>query len=339
MHLLRIISVISFLFLTSCGISSYPVDHEQLSQDERIVIRFSHVVGENTPKGLASRKFAEKINERTNGFIEVQVFANSNLYKDGEEVEALLNGSVQMIAPATSKMIPIVPELQVLDLPYAFRNAEEVQQYVNSPAGRVLERKLEEAGIYLLTYWPNGFKQMTNSKTILKNPADFDGLNFRVMATGVLSRQFELLGGSAQAETFDRVYTELEAKNINAQENTFSNIYNKNIYELQNYLTVSDHGFLGYFVLVNGEFWNGLTDENKMIILETMEEITEWETEIATKSNEESYKKLRECDCIEIYELTESERHTLENALSPIYDEFVQKYGSHYIDYLPKNIN
>lgn len=338
MYVIRIVSLIAVFLLTSCGISSYPVDHEQLSQDERIVIRFSHVVGENTPKGLASRKFAEEINKRTDGFIEVQVFPNSNLYKDGEEIEALLNGSVQMIAPATSKMIPIVPELQVLDLPFAFRNAEEVQQYVSSPAGRVLERKLEEAGIYLLTYWSNGFKQMTNSKRVLKHPGDFSDLNFRVMATGVLSRQFELLGGSAQVETFDRVYTELEAKNINAQENTFSNIYNKNIYELQKYLTISNHGFLGYFVLVNGEFWNELTDENKMIILETMEEISEWETEIAQKTNEESYQKLEECNCIEIYELTEEERATFEQAFEPIYEEFAQKYGNHYIDYLPKNI-
>lgn len=325
--------------LAACGIKSYPVDHEQLSEDERIVIRFSHVVGENTPKGLASRRFAEKIYEKTNGFIEVQVFANSNLYKDGEEIEALMNGSVQIIAPATSKMTAIVPELQVLDLPYAFRDVADVEQYIDSPAGKVLQRKLEEEGLYLLGYWPNGFKQMTNSERVLQNPHDFKDsqLNFRVMAKGVLTDQYEALGASAQVETFDRVYSELEAENVNAQENTFSNIYNKNIYELQNYLTVSDHGFLGYFLLINGEFWNGLTDETKMIILETMEEVSEWVTKIAEQSNEESYRALKDCNCIELKELSAREKRQLEKQFTSIYADFSERYGRQYIDYLPKN--
>lgn len=318
---------------------TYPVDHEQLSEDERIVIRLSHVVGENTPKGLASRRFAEKIYEKTNGFIEVQVFPNSNLYKDGEEIEALMSGSVQIIAPATSKMTAIVPELQVLDLPYAFRSVSDVEEYIESPAGKVLQRKLEDEGLYLLGYWPNGFKQMTNSEKKIQSYRDFKDsqLNFRVMANGVLTNQYELLGAKAQVETFDRVYSELEAENVNAQENTFSNIVNKNIYELQKYLTISNHGFLGYFILINGEFWNGLTDEIKMVILETMEEVSEWVTEIAEHSNKESYEALLDCDCIEIYELSGREKRELERQFTPIYEEFSQKYGPQYIDYLPKN--
>src|SRR5699024_4011807 len=162
-------------------------------------------------------------------------------------------------------------------------------------------------------------------------------LNFRVMAKGVLTSQYELLGANAQVETFDRVYSELEAENVNAQENTFSNIANKNIYELQEYLTISNHGFLGYFILINGEFWNGLTDEIKMIILETMEEVSDWVTEIAMLSNEDSYRALQECDCIELYELSEREKQELERQFIPIYEEFSLKYGSQYIDYLPKN--
>ena len=157
------------------------------------------------------------------------------------------------------------------------------------------------------------------------------------MAKGVLTNQYELLGASAQVETFDRVYSELESENVNAQENTFSNIVNKHIYELQKYLTISNHGFLGYFILINGEFWNGLTDEIKMVILETMGEVSEWVTEIAEQSNKESYEALLECNCIHMYELSEREKQQLEEQFAPIYEGFSEKYGSQYVDYLPKN--
>lgn len=335
----NILLVIFLFILPSCHIHSYPQDHEQLSEEERIVIRFTHVVGENTPKGLASRYFAEKVKERTNGYVEVQVFPNSNLYKDGEELEALIIGDVQMIAPATSKVTSIVPEWQVMDLPFAFENMDEVKEYLQSPAGKVLEKKLEEKGMYPLAFWDNGFKQMTANDRPLLTPKDFKDLQFRIMPSDVLKEQFQVLQADTKMETFDQVFPGLERKRINAQENTFSNIVNKNIHRLQEHLTISNHGYLGYLVLMNVDFWHSLPDDIQVIILDVLEEATEWEMEIAQEVNKKSYQVLENCDCIHIQELSKADRQSWEEALQPLYDKFEQRYGAQYIEYLPKYQN
>lgn len=338
-RLFPLVFLLLLLLLTSCGVNTYPEDHEQLSEDERIVIRFSHVVGENTPKGLASRYFAEQVKERTNGYVEVQVFPNSKLYKDGEELEALMDGDIQMIAPATSKVTSLVPEWEVIDLPFAFQNVGEVQQYLQGPAGIVLEKKLEEHGIYPMAFWDNGFKQMTNTKRPLKNPRDFEGLKFRIMSSEVLREQFKLLGATAKVETFDQVYRNLDDNKTNAQENTYSNIVNKKLHGIQNYLTVSNHGYLGYLVLINNDFWHGLPDDVQVIILDVLKEASEWELQIAEEVNAMGYNLLKESNSIEIYELSKKERELWEEALTPAYDFFAEKYGAQYIDYLPKHQN
>jgi len=324
------------LFLTACHVKSYPEDHEQLSEDERIVIRFSHVVGEDTPKGLASRKFADLVAEKTDGFVEVQVFPNSYLYKDGEEIEALLSGDVQMIAPSTSKITELVPEWKVIDLPFAFNNEQELHNYLNSSAGRILEDKLVQKGFYPLSFWENGFKQMTNNRNPIHAPADFNGLEFRIMSSDVLEKQFSLLNATAEIETFDQVFPLLEQEILNAQENTYSNIVSKNIHTVQRHLTVSNHGYLGYLVLINDDFWQGLPDEIQVIILDAMEEVTKWEIEKARELNEQEYQYLQECECIEIHELSESEREAWEKELAALYDDFSEMYGMQYIEYLPK---
>lgn len=324
------------LFLTSCGFNEYPEDYEQLNEDERIVIRFSHVVGENTPKGLASRYFAEQVKERTNGYVEVQVFPNSNLYKDGEELDALLEGDIQMIAPATSKVTSLVPEWEVIDLPFAFQSVEEVQEFLKSPTGIVLKKKLEEQGLYPMAFWDNGFKQMTNTEGPLITPKDFKGLKFRVMSSEVLIEQFDVLGASAKIKTFDEVYKNLNNNKANAQENTFSNIVNKNFHGIQNYLTVSNHGYLGYLVLMNDEFWHSLPDDIQVIILEVLEDANLKEKSIAKEVNQESYDMLKNSSDIEIYELSEQEQQLWEDALTPVYEYFTEKYGAQYIKHLPK---
>ncbi|WP_085993092.1 DctP family TRAP transporter solute-binding subunit [Oceanobacillus senegalensis] len=315
---------------------SYPVDHEQLSEDERIVIRFSHVVGENTPKGMESRRFAKLVEERTNGQVEVQVFPNSFLYKDGEEIEAIKDGDVQMIAPATSKIATLVPEWQVLDLPFAFKNASEVKEYIRSPVGEVLKMKLEQEGMYLLGFWENGFKQMTSNKTPLYTPEDFRNLKFRIMDSELLGEQFKLLEAEPQVETFYQVFSVLESGQLDAQENTFSNIVNKNIHTVQDYMTVSNHGYLGYFVIINADFWKNLPEDIQVTLLDVMNDVTEWEAKRAREINAEKYEVLQSCNCIEIHELNDEERKQWEEALTPLYDSFAKRYGAQYIKYLPK---
>lgn len=323
--------------LTACQTNHFPVDHEQLSADERIVIKFSHIVGENTPKGLAARKFAKLVNERTNGFVEVQVFPNGYLYKDGEELDALINGDIQMVAPAMSKLSSVSPEWGVIDLPYAFQTSEEVREYLQGRMGEVLFHKLQMRGFHSLGIWDNGFKQMTNNIRPLIEPEDFSGLEFRIMSSSVLSSQFHHLSATTQTKSFNEVYQLLDNQEVNAQENTFSNIESKNLHSLQNYLTISDHGYLGYVVLMNDEFWSSLPEDIKPIIEETMEEVTDWEYKLAEELNEQSFNEIVKCECIDIHYLQEDEKQRWEKAFKPVYQEFEDRFGADYIKNLPKS--
>lgn len=325
------------MLLSACQPSAYPVDHEQLSEDERIVIKFSHIVGENTPKGLAARKFARLVKERTDGFVEVQIFPNGYLYKDGEELEALLKGEIQMVAPAMSKLSSISPEWGVIDLPYAFQTSEEVKEYLQGSMGKVLFHKLQMRGYHPLGIWDNGFKQITNNVRPLIEPEDFSGLKFRIMSSSVLASQFQQLNAASQTKSFNEVYQLLDSQKVNAQENTFSNIASKNLHSLQNYLTISDHGYLGYVILMNNEFWNSLPESVKSIIEETMEEITEWEYKIAKELNEQSLNELVDCDCVDIHYLEADEKQRWEKAFKPVYQEFEERFGADYIKNLPKS--
>jgi tripartite ATP-independent transporter DctP family solute receptor len=337
----RKISKVSGLFillfiLSACQAHSYPEDHEQLSQEERIVIRFSHVVGEDTPKGLAARRFAKLMKERTNGYVEVQVFPNGYLYKDGEELEALQRGDIQMIAPATSKITSLVPEWQVMDLPFAFQNVEEVHDYLNGSAGKVLMNKLKPKGMYPLDIWDNGFKQMTSNHNALIHPDDFEGLRFRIMPSQVLHDQFTELKALPQPYSFNEVFQLLENNEIDGQENTASNITSKNLHSMQDYMTVSNHGYLGYLVLINIQFWEQLPDDIKKTLEETLAEVTEWEMDKAKELHKQELQSLEQCQCISIHVLTEEERQQWEDALQPVYQKFSDRFGANYIDQLPK---
>lgn len=324
------------LFGMGCQLTAYPQDYEQLSTEERLVIRLSHVVGEETPKGLAARKFAQLMNERTAGYVEVQVFPNGYLYKDGEEIDALRRGDLQIIIPATSKVTQLVPEWGVIDLPFAFEDVDEVYEYLSSDIGKELMDKLKKVDMVALAIWDNGFKQITNNRNPIIYPEDANNLRFRIMPSEILFKQFEQIGASAEAYAFDEVFQLLEMNQIDGQENTFSNIASKNTYLLQEYLTVSNHGYLGYLFLVNHRFWNELSDDIKLIFQETLAEVTAWEKELAQTLANLKHEEIVNCNCIQIHYLSEEEKEYWETALMPVYDHYVKKYGDRYIKDLPK---
>lgn len=324
------------LLLSSCQKQDYPVDHEQLSKEERVVIRFSHIVGENTPKGLAARRFARLVKERTDGLVEVQVFPNGNLYKDGEEMDALLKGDIQMIAPAMSKVTMLVPQWQVLDLPFAFNNIEEVHDYLNSHIGDGLITQLEEHGLHHLGIWDNGFKQFTNNVLPITKPEDLAGLRFRIMPSKVIHDQFMTLKAYTHTSSFNEVYHLLEDGEINGQENTYSNIVSKNLHLMQPHLTISNHGYLGYIILLNKDFWEELPKDIQMIIQDTFEEVTKWEMKKAKEINSSSLQDIKNCQCVEINTLTDQEKQLWEDAFYPVYQRFANRYGAEYIMELPK---
>ncbi|TEB15683.1 C4-dicarboxylate-binding periplasmic protein precursor [Pelotomaculum sp. FP] len=327
--------IISLLTITGCG--KRVVDLEQVSPEEKIVIKFSHVVAENTPKGLAAQRFATLVKERTHGRVEVQVFPNSTLYKDGEEIQALQNGLVQMIAPATSKLSGMYPQWQVLDLPYAFEDVNAVHEAMSGYIGNRLCDSLKQNNMQALAFWDNGFKQMTNSQRPLVNPADFQGLSFRVMINSqVLKKEFERLNARAVEGPFNDLYRVLDSHEVDGQENTMSNIYSKNLYKVQPYLTLSNHGYMGYVVLTNQQFWTGLPEEVRDVLESTLVEVTEWEHEQAFILDKQSLEKIVDSGLVQVHQQTEAEKKLWSIMLKPVYSEFKNLIGNDMIDYLEK---
>jgi tripartite ATP-independent transporter DctP family solute receptor len=328
-----IIFIILLLSITACGKRS--VDTEQVSPEEKLVIRFSHVVAENTPKGLAAQRFADLVKERTHGRVEVQVFPNSTLYKDGEEIQALQNGQVQIIAPATSKLSGLYPQWQVFDLPYAFEDVNDVHKAMSGYIGERLCDGLKNNNMMALAFWDNGFKQMTNSKRPLITTADFEGLSFRVMINSqVLKKEFEKLNARAVEGLFNDLYRVLDSHEVDGQENTLSNIYSKNLHKVQPYLTLSNHGYMGYVVLTNQKFWAELPVEVRDVLESTLQEVTEWERQQAYIMDKQSLELIVNSGLVQVHHQTDDEKRQWAEALQSVYPEFRNIIGNDMIDYL-----
>lgn len=320
--------VLAILPVLTAGCQTRAMDLEQVSYEDRIVIKFSHVVAESTPKGQAANRFAALVKERTGGRVEVQVYPNSVLYKDGEEMEALIKGQVEMIAPATAKVAEKFPLWQIFDLPFLFFNEEEVHRVMDGEVGRQLFQTLEPHRIKAIAMWDNGFKQITTTVP-LRQLEDFKGIKFRVMpGSVVLEGQFRRLGAEPVPYAFNDVYKALEEGKVQGVENTASNIYSKKFFELQPYLTVSNHGYLGYVVLVNGTFWDNLPEDIKLIIEEVMAEVTQWQREMAARQNEIDLEAILATGKVEAWWLTPEEKERWRQMMLPVYQDFEYLGGS-----------
>jgi C4-dicarboxylate-binding protein DctP len=294
---------------------------------EPIVIKFSHVVAPNTPKGKAAQRFKELVEERTKGRVKVEVYPNSQLYKDREEMEALQLGAVQMLAPSLSKFGPLgVREFEVFDLPYIFPNKETLYRTMDGEIGRKLFAKLESKGILGLAYWDNGFKQMSANRP-LRTVDDFKGLKMRIQSSKVLEAQMRALGANPQVMAFSEVYTALQQGVVDGTENPVSNFYTQKMHEVQKHLTISDHGYLGYAVIVNKKFWEGLPADIRATLEQAMRETTEYEREIAQKENDEALAKVRAAGTTEIYVLPLEGRRAWHKVLLPVHDQFMDVIG------------
>jgi C4-dicarboxylate-binding protein DctP len=294
---------------------------------EPIVIKFSHVVAPNTPKGKAADRFKQLVEERTKGQVKVEVYPNSQLYKDREEMEALQLGAVQMLAPSLSKFGPLgAREFEVFDLPYIFPNTETLHRTMDGEVGKKLFAKLETKGILGLAYWDNGFKQMSANKP-LRTVDDFKGLKMRIQSSKVLDAQMKALGANPQVMAFSEVYTGLQQGVVDGTENPVSNLYTQKMHEVQKHLTISDHGYLGYAVIVNKKFWEGLPKDIRATLEQAMKEATEYERDIAQKENDEALAKVKAAGTTEVYVLPLEGRLAWHKVLLPVHEQFMDVIG------------
>lgn len=311
--------------------STLPVDDEQQGLNKQIVINFSHVVAEDTPKGQAAIKFAEILEQKSHGRIHVVIYPNGMLYNDNNELKALQNNDVQMIAPTFSKMTKAIPSWEVLDLPYLFHTDEEVEDILNGHIGEQLLNQLNHVNIKGLAFWNNGFKQMISEEKPLVQLEDFKHLRVRTMPSDVLQAQFELLGAKSVNTSFDELYTEIDNHEIDAQENTLSNIYSKGFYKVQNHITLTNHGLLGYSVLMNEDFWNSLPQNLQDDVMEAMKEATEWNFQVAKEMNSKDLEKLKKQDNIEINTLSVAEQNKWKLRFKPLYSMYKNKAGATFL--------
>ncbi len=301
-----------------------------------IIIKFSHVVAENTPKGKAALKFKELAEKMTGGKVKVEVYPNSQLYKDQEEIEALQIGAVQMLAPSVSKFGPLgAKEFEVFDLPYLFDSYADLHKVTQGPVGQNLLKKLDSKGIAGLAFWDNGFKGMSANKP-LKTPADFKGLKMRIQSSKVLEQQMRDLGAIPQVMAFSEVYQALQTGVVNGTENPPSNLYTQKMYEVQKNVTVSDHGLVEYAVITNKKFWEGLPAGIRTSLEAAMKEATSYANDIAKQENIDALEMVRKSGKSEIYVLTADEKRAWRKALIGVHREQAARIGKETVDAIYK---
>ncbi|SDS84455.1 TRAP transporter substrate-binding protein [Bradyrhizobium canariense] len=297
------------------------------SAQSPIVIKFSHVVAADTPKGKAADKFKELAEKYTNGKVKVEVYPNSTLYKDKEELEALQLGAVQMLAPSNSKFGPIgIKEFEVFDLPYILPDLKTLRKVTDGPLGAKLLKLLDTKGMTGLAYWDNGFKQMSANKKLIA-PDDYKGLKFRIQSSKVLEAQFRALGAIPQVMAFSDVYQALQTGVVDGQENTWSNIYTQKMHEVQKYMTVTNHGYIGYVVVVNKKFWDGLPPDIRDELSKAMKEATEYGNNQSAKENDDALELIKKSGKSEILTLTSEQDEAMRKAMMPVYKDVASRVG------------
>jgi len=296
-----------------------------------VIIKFSHVVAENTPKGQMANKFRDLVNERLKGKVEVEVYPNSQLFGDNKVLEAMLLGDVQMAAPALSKFSRYTKKLQLFDLPFLFKDIASVDRFQQSDAGKGLLNAISKKGLIGLGYLHNGLKQLSSSKP-LRVPADAQGLKFRIMSSDVLAAQFKAVKATPLKKPFSEVFTLLQTKAIDGQENTWSNIYSKKFFEVQPYITESNHGLLDYMVVTSAEFWQGLPEDIRAEVKKAMEEAIVFGNKVALEKSLDDKQKIIDSKRSEIITLTPEQRTQWVEVMKPVWKEFEAQVGKDMID-------
>jgi C4-dicarboxylate-binding protein DctP len=301
-----------------------------------IICKFSHVVTNDTPKGKGALKFKELAEKYTGGKVKVEVYPNSTLYKDKEELDALNSGAVQMLAPSTAKFRPIgVPEFEALDLPYIFEGDEGYEKTIKGPIGTSLLKKLEAKGIAGLAFWDNGFHMVSANKPLLM-PADFQGLKVRISGSKVADLYFRALGALPQIMAFSEVYQALQTGVVDGCENTPSNYYTQKFFEVQKHITVSRHAHLQYALIANAKFWNGLPGPIRTQMDRAMKESTDYCNSIAREENVDALAKIKASGKTTLHTLTPAQVAAWKAAFKPVYKDAERRVGKQIVDDLLK---
>jgi len=310
------------------AVAALAVPMTVLAAPEPIVIKFSHVVANETPKGQAANHFKKLAEERTKGRVKIEVYPNSQLFKDKEEMEALQMGSVQMLAPSLAKFAPLgLKEFELFDLPFIFDDYADLHKVTQGPVGAKLLKKLETRGLIGLAYWDNGFKVMSANKPLHK-PEDMKGLKMRIQSSKVLDSQMRSVGAIPQVLAFSEVYQALQTGVVDGTENPPSNLYTQKMHEVQKYVTMSNHGYLGYAVLVNKKFWMGLPADIRAALESSMKDATAYANSVAKKDNDLAMAAVKKSGKSQIITLTAQEKAAWRKAMDKTHKDNMGRIGA-----------
>ncbi len=303
-----------------------------------IIIKFSHVVTNETPKGKGALRFKELAEQYTNGRVKIEVYPNSSLYKDKEEIEALQLGSVQMLAPSTAKFAPLgAKEFEALDLPWLFKDEASYAKAMKGPVGAWLFNKLEAKGIIGLAYWDNGFHMVSSNRPLLM-PADFQGIKMRISGSKIADQYFRNVGAISQIMAFSELYQALQTGVVDGCENTASNYLTQKLHEVQKHITVSYHAHLQYAVIVNAKFWNALPADIRGQLEKAMAEATEYTNSIAVKENEDALAEIKKAGKTTLHYLTPDQKAAWQKAMAPSYKWAEGRVGGEVLDLVAKEL-
>lgn len=313
------------LLLAACWGAALP------SFAKPLKIRFAHVVTPDTPKGLAVERFKILVQERSGGRMEVEVFADSSLYGDGDQMQALQAGAVEMLAPSLSKFSRVgLPEFELFDLPYLFDSLQDVHRITQGPLGARLLSRLERKGMVGLGFLDNGFKHMSANRPLLK-PADFKGLRMRVQPSRVIAAQMRALGATPVPLDFGATRQALARQVVDGSENPLSNIWTQGMHLAQSDITLTGHAYLGYAVVTGQRFWRSLSPPDQRLLQEAMSEAIRYGNEIADSENNKALQALREAGTSAIHMLTPAQRLKLLEAVKPVHQQLEARIGSQWI--------
>lgn len=302
-----------------------------LASAEEIVIRMSYVTSPTGhPKGEAAEAFAARVNEEMAGVVRIDTFPNSTLYNDNDVLDAMILGDVEMAAPSLSKLEPYTKAFRVFDLPFVFGDTQALDSFQASETGQEMLGSLDEFGLLGLGFWRNGMKQFSANRPLL-DPSDAEGLRFRIQSSDVLAAMVEALGASGQKMAFAEVFGALQTGTVDGQENTWSNIYTKKFYTVQDGVTASNHGILDYIVVTNAEFWNGLPTDVRTQLDTIFAEVTAEQNAAAEQINADARDAII-AEGHEVRQLTAEQRAAWQAAMQPVYAQFVGDIGQDVLD-------
>lgn len=292
-----------------------------------IVIKFSHVVANNTPKGQAALKFKELVEKRFPGRVTVEVFPNSQLFGDGKEMEALLLGDVQVIAPSLSKFDRYTKQVQVFDLPFLFDDVAAVDRFQASPQGQALLTSMQSKGLLGLAYWHNGMKELSTNRDKLQRPEDVKGLKFRIQSSDVLEAQFRAVDANPQKMAFSEVYQALQTGVVDGQENTWWNIYSQKYFEVQKTIATTNHGVIDYMVVTNAKWWSTLPADVRTGLGEAMAEATRYGNTLASQLNDQDRQRIVDAGKAKVVQLSKDDVTAWRKAMEPVWKKFEGDIG------------